>query len=81
MIQEMLAAVQLPHSGVVLQYMCQADPVAAWLRTSALIWVRRSLIREGLAVSIGNATVSATHSARLTQLLPVVIETLRLPAP
>lgn len=60
-------------------YICQPDPVAAWLSTIALIWVKRSLIR--VSQSLGNATVSATYSARLTQLLPVVMETLRLPAP
>lgn len=38
---------------------------------------------DRVSQSLGNATVSATHSAsaRLTQLLPVVMETLRLPAP
>lgn len=47
----------------------------------ALIWVKRLLIR--VSQSLGNATVSATHSASalLTQLLPVVMETLRLPTP
>lgn len=47
----MLAAVQLHNTGVVLQYVCHPDPVAAWLSTIALIWVKRSLIRLSLAVS------------------------------
>lgn len=33
------------------QYMCQPDPVVAWLSTIPLIWVKRSLIRLSPPVS------------------------------
>lgn len=56
-------------------YVCQPEREPALHSTSTLIWVKRSLI--SVSQSLGDATAAATHSAaaRLTQLLPVGMET------
>lgn len=80
MFQEMCAAVRRHNPDATLQYVhVNRSPAATWFSTDASIWVKRSLIR--VSQSLGDATASATHSvsARLTQLLPVVMETLKTP--
>lgn len=80
MFQEMCAAVGLHNPDVALQYVHVSQSLAAtWFSTDASIWVKRSLIR--VSQSLGDAAASAAHSvsARLTQLLPVVMETLKTP--